>query len=164
MCVHRCIESVLFISMQRSLHDTTHRPSETERGTDSGRRTVSYGGPAYQFEKKIRFLTSKIQKKNFSGRLFRPMWPGHQNNIGDQNIISVPQRPYNVTLPPPLLRTYTGLQILTGPWQNPLFFSFSLIYRYTRLIYESRQRVGGKIQLSMTRKKNPRAFFVKESV
>ena len=63
------------------------------------------------------------------------MWPGHQNNIGDQNIISVPQRPYNVTLPPPLLRTYTGLQILTGPWQNPLFFSFSLIYRYIRLIY-----------------------------
>ena len=63
------------------------------------------------------------------------MWPGHQNNIGDQNIISVPQRPYNVTLPPPLLHTYTGLQIFIGPQQNSLFFGFSHIYRYRGLIY-----------------------------
>ena len=85
--------------------------------------------------KKFRFLTSKIQKNIFSGRLFRPMCPGHQNNIGDQNIIYVPQRPYNVTLPPLSLHTYTGLEIYTGLQPNPLFFGFSHIYTYICLIY-----------------------------
>ena len=63
------------------------------------------------------------QKKNFFGRLLRPMWPGRQNNIGDQNIISVPQRPYNVTLPPHPLHTYIWLQIFTGSPKNQHFFT-----------------------------------------
>ena len=55
--------------------------------------------------KKIAFFTSKISIKKNSGRIFWPMWPGQQINIGSQYILFPPPNPYNLEVYTPPLPT-----------------------------------------------------------
>ena len=63
-------------------------------------------GHIFQKAKKIAFLTIKIDVKNFLGRIFRPMWTGHQSNTRDQYTTYVPPNPYNLEVWTLALLTY----------------------------------------------------------
>ena len=71
--------------------------------------------------KKIAFFTSKISIKNFSGRIFWPMWPGQQINIGGQYILFPPPNPYNLEVYTPPLPTCMHHQKFQNFPKNRLF-------------------------------------------
>ena len=95
---------------------------------DPGKPPESLYWPSYMiwlyFEKKskkIAFFTSKISIKSFSGRLFWPMWPGHQIDIGGQYILFPPPNPYNVEVYTPPLPTCMHHQKFQNFSKNRLF-------------------------------------------
>ena len=60
-------------------------------------------------------------QKNFLGRIFRPMWTGHQSNTRDQYTIYVPPNPYNLEVWTLALLTYMYPQKLAFKCKKALF-------------------------------------------
>ena len=94
---------------------------------DPGKPPESLYWPSYIIwlyfvkSQKIAFFTSKISIKIFSGRIFWPMWPGHQINIRGQHIIFPPPKPYNLKVCTPPLPTCMHHQRFQNFPKNPLF-------------------------------------------
>ena len=79
---------------------------------DPGKPSESLCWPSYMiwlyFEKSQKnriFHLQNQHKKKFSGRIFWPMWPGQQINIGGQYILFPPPNPYNLEVYTPPLPT-----------------------------------------------------------
>ena len=71
--------------------------------------------------KKLHFSPPKSAWKNFSGRIFRPMWSGQQINIGGQYILFPPPNPYNLEVYTPPLPTCMHHQKFQNFLKNRLF-------------------------------------------
>ena len=104
---------------------------------DPGKSLESLYWPSYtirsNFEKNQKnpiFDLQNPEKKFFPADYSGRCDPAIKTILGIKTSYMCPKGPIMSPHPHPPLHTYTGLQIFTGPQQNPLFFSFSHIYTW----------------------------------